>query len=344
MERRLSDGLPWLVTDRNRVLRSDTGELQLLRGVNRSGLEYTEPTDAGFLAAADFTLDEVRQMVVNWGANVLRIPFNQEWALRGRGDHSAEEYLAGLDQVVSWAAELSAYTILDLQWLDADTVYGHTRDENRVKQPNRVAPTPNADSIVLWRALAERYRDEPAVIFDLFNEPHDPLSDDFLPIHLIGEDGAIVESDESFVGPEEWNPWAERLVSEIRAVRPDGLIVVGGVDWAFDLTDVRVDAPNIVYSAHIYPNRDQDDWDKALGRAAEVPVLVGEWGGADGDLRFGRNLAALMDHLRLGWTAWSWVDRPQLVVPPRGPDYLPTPFGELVRSQLRTLAATGLRT
>ena len=45
----------------------------------------------------------------------------------------------------------------------------------------RVAPTPDANSSVLWRTLAERYRDEPAVLFDLFNEPHDPLDDDFFP-------------------------------------------------------------------------------------------------------------------------------------------------------------------
>src|SRR5581483_5730245 len=125
----LSHGLPDLATSENRILRMDTGEPVLLRGVNRSGLEYTEPSDNGFLAAADFTEEEVREIVMGWRCNIIRLPFNQDWALRGRHGHSAEEYLSALDQVISWAAALGAYTILDLQWLDADRVYGHTFDE-----------------------------------------------------------------------------------------------------------------------------------------------------------------------------------------------------------------------
>jgi hypothetical protein len=50
------------------------------------------------------------------------------------------------------------------------------------------------------------------------------------------------------------------------------------VDWAFDLRDVQVDGPNIVYLAHIYGNRKRGDWHKALSRIADVPVFIGEWG------------------------------------------------------------------
>jgi hypothetical protein len=111
------------------------------------------------------------------------------------------------------------------------------------------------------------------------------------------------------------------------------------VDWAFDLTEVEVDAPNIVYSAHIYPNRQPNSWAKALGRADELPVFVGEWGGSAGDLNFGQQLAALMRQRGLGWTAWSWVDYPQLIQPPRAPNYTATAFGELVRNQLAAASA-----
>ena len=331
----LSHGLPELVTSGNRILRADTMLPVVLRGVNRSGLEYTEPSDAGFLAAAEFTEEEIREIVLNWRAGILRLPFNQDWALRGRHGHSAAEYLAAIDQVISWAAALGAYTILDLQWLDAETVYGHTKDSDGQECDNRVPPTPNEDSILLWSTLATRYRDEPAVLFDLLNEPHDPLDDDFLPLCEIGPGGEVVSSGDSFVGPEIWVPWAERLVAEIRAIRPAGIIIVGGVDWAFDLRYVRVDAPNIVYSAHIYPNRSSGAWWKALGSCVEVPVFVGEWGGAETDLEFGRSLGDLLRRDGLGWTAWSWVDHPRLITPPRAPNYQPTPFGELVRNELR---------
>jgi hypothetical protein len=86
-----------------------------------------------------------------------------------------------------------------------------------------------------WRTLPERYSDESAVIFDLFNlfnEPHDPLDDDFLPIHVIGTDGDVAESGSSFVGPQEW---AARLITAVPGIRPDGIILLRGVDWAFGL-------------------------------------------------------------------------------------------------------------
>jgi hypothetical protein len=157
-----------------------------------------------------------------------------------------------------------------------------------------------------------------------------------LPIHRIGPGGAVIESDGSYVGHEEWIPWAARLVNEIRAIRQGGLILVGGVDWAFDLSNIRLDAPNLVYSTHIYGNRAPGTWRKAIGRANEVPVFVGEWGGTAAHLSYGRNLANVLRQQGLGWTAWSWVDYPQLVELPRAPDFRPTPFGGLVRGELLT--------
>jgi endoglucanase len=327
MRGELSHGLPELFTAGNRILRADNMTPILLRGINRSGLEYSEPSAAGFLAAAQFSEAELREIVLNWRANIIRLPFNQDWCLRGRSGHSAEEYLTAIDQVISWTAAAGAYTILDLQWLDADTAFGY-----HGKRVNHVPATPDANTILLWRTLAARYQNEPAVLFDLLNEPHDRLDDDCLPLHLVGPLGEIVESDDSFVGPEEWVPWAALLVAEVRKIRPAGIILVSGVDWAFDLRQIRVDTPNIVYSAHIYPNRKPSDWRKALGAWKEAPVFVGEWGGGERDLKFGRKLADLMRQRGLGWTAWSWVDDPQLVVS----HYEPTPFGRLVQDELRT--------
>jgi len=307
----LSHGLAALSTAGNRIVRSGSGEAVLLRGVNLSGMEYS---------SEEITEEEIREMVAGWGCNVIRLPFNQDWALRRTG------YLDAVDRVISLAAAAGAYTILDLQWLDAVTLYGGD---------NHVPPSPNPESIDLWRSLAERYRDEPAVLFDLLNEPHDRLPDDSLPVYELDPLGRIVASDRDCVGAEEWSRWASRLVAEIRGIRPDGLILVSGVDWAFDLRDVRVDAPNIVYSAHIYSNRKAADWWKALGDWEDVPIFVAEWGGTDDDLDFGARLAELMRRRGLGWTAWSWVDNPPLVRAPRAPNYEPTAFGELVRNELR---------
>lgn len=337
MNGELSRGLPELTTSGNRILRSDTMSSVLLCGINRSGLEYSEPSSNGFLAAAELNQAEISEIVKEWHSNIIRLPFNQDWCLAGRGGHSAEEYLASLDQVISWASELGAYTILDLQWLDSDTAYGTTDDGKGARAINHVAPAPDEKTIILWRKLAARYKDEPALIFDLFNEPHDRLIDDPNPIHIIDADGQVVTSDSRRLGADAWVRWANLLIHEIRSQRPNGIVLVGGIDWAFDLSDVRVDAPNIVYGAHIYPNRKQREWRKAIGAWRDVPIFVSEWGGGDWDLEFGRSLTAEMRERGLGWTAWSWADYPHLVVPPRAPNYEPTQFGVLVRDELANL-------
>ena len=334
----LSYGLPALVTAGNRILRADQMSPVLLRGVNRSGLEYSEPNADGFLAAARITPDEIREIVADWHANIIRLPFNQDWCLNGRGTFSAKAYLASLDQVIAWAAELGAYTILDLQWLDVETVFGTTLNSKQGRTANHVPPTPDERTTTLWQTLADHYRGETAVIFDLLNEPHNVMEDDPHPLNLIGTDGSVVPSNETRLTAEEWSKWATHLTAAIREIKPDGLIMVGGVDWGFDVSGVRVDAPNIVYSTHIYSNRRQKDWPRAIGRYREIPIFVGEWGGTVQDLKFGENLASEMRSLGLGWTAWSWSDFPPLIEPPGAPQFKPTPFGALVRNELAFFA------
>jgi len=334
MNGELSHGLAALVTSGNQILQADRGTPVLLRGLNRSGLEYAEPNAQGFLAAAQMTQDEMRAIVTDWRANVIRIPFNQDWCLRGRGAQSAEGYLASLDQVISWAAELSAYTILDLQWLDVETAYGTTQDPVQGRSTNHIPPAPNEKTVDLWDTLAARYQSEPAVLFDLLGEPHSVLRDDPHPLQLVGPDGEVTDADGMRLSPQDWSRWASLLVDRIRRIKPDGLILVSGIDWGFDLSGVAVDAPNIVYSTHIYSNRNSFTWRKALGRCREVPIFVGEWGGTDRDLDFGRSLAGRMRDLGLGWTAWSWSDFPRLVASAQNQNLEPTLFGHLVRDEL----------
>jgi hypothetical protein len=154
------------------------------------------------------------------------------------------------------------------------------------------------------------------------------------PIWLVAAGGSIETSAARVVRAADWNAWAARLTAEVRRVHPESVVFVSGVDWAFDLRQIQVDAPNIVYSTHIYPSRSRRSWRRAFGRASEVPVFAGEWGGHDGDLSFGRHLIERLRRDAAGWTAWSWVDDPPLVLTPRAPNYRPSRFGELVRDEL----------
>ena len=274
MPKTLSYDLPWLTVLRNQVLDADSGAPVLLRGINRSGLEYSSPGGAGSLSKAGITEAEMDVVVNIWGANIVRLPFNQDWAL-SRPGYDAEPYLTALETVISMAARRGAYTCLDLQWLDATTVRGST---DRGK-PNFVAPLPNQDSLVLWQQLAARYRGEPAVLYDIFNEPHDRLSDDPLPLVGIGSDGSFTALPGLQVKMAEWQPWAVALIRAIRTENPTALIFVSGVSWGYDLRGMPLPGvEGVVYSTHVYRNKGTN-WDGAFGGlAVQRPVFVGEWG------------------------------------------------------------------
>ena len=322
MDGELSSGLPYLTTQGNLIVRADTGDPILLRGLNRSGLEYSEPDEQGFLSAAEISRAEIHAIVKQWGANIIRLPFNQDWVLNGRGAWAADAYQRALDQVIRWASGFGAYTLLDLQWLDAERIYGGNR--------NFVAPLPNRESTELWNMLATRYRGEPAVLYDIFNEPHDRLPDDPYPMNR--EDGTTYPPGLDRVTMAEWQPWARKLIAAIRDVNADALIFAGGTNWAYDLRGMPMDVPNLVYSTHVYPSKGSN-WEEAFGHlAAQVPLFAGEWGGADSDLKWGKRLADYFDSLQMGWTAWSWYNEPFLIE-----RYRPTPFGQIVRDRLPAL-------
>jgi hypothetical protein len=302
----------------------------LLRGLNRSGLEYCSPEGDGSLTKAGISEAEFDEIIHTWKAKIIRIPFNQDWALE-RPDYDAQPYLNALDKVIEMAAIRGAYTLLDLQWLDASTSRGRNQDGTF----NFVPSLPDANSIKLWAQLSSRYKDEPAVLYDILNEPHDPLNDDTSPLLGINQDGSTFPLLERRVTMQEWQPWALQLVNEIHTQNADALIFVSGTNWGFDLSGFPIPGlDGVVYSTHIYRNKGSD-WDRAFGDLSrDVPVFAGEWGGSDTDVEWGRTLAAYLADHNMGWTAWSWSDDPHLVQPPPGPPYTPTPFGSLVQSLL----------
>jgi hypothetical protein len=335
----------------------ESGEVRRLRGLNRSGLEYAAPVDGSFLAGAAVTERELDEMILGWGANVVRIPFSQDRILRGSGSTPSDRYLADLDRLVEWTAARRAYVILTLLWRDSTTDFGRNRDGT----VNRVPALPDRGALDAWRRLAHRYRQEPGVLFEVFNEPHDPIvvpadpaCSDVQPCLGIRPDGSVFELVDRRVTGSVWRSWARALVDTIRAEHPRSVVLVPGIDWAYDLRGMPLAVEegsavlfrNLVYTTHVYPWRGSPGggrrglergigWMAAFGHLARLaPVLVSEWGGGDADVVWGRTLAAFMDEQGLGWTAWSWSDRPRLVRNAALGDYEPTAFGGLVRSLL----------
>ncbi len=136
--------LSWLHTEGN-TIRNEDGNIIILRGVNRSGLEY-EKLGNGISKA------EIEYICADWKAQIIRLPFNQDWILH---DPAYNDYL---DEIIGWILANEAYVLLDLQWQDTEV---------------KIPPIPNEGAVGMWQLLAGRYKDNPGVLYDIHNEAHD---------------------------------------------------------------------------------------------------------------------------------------------------------------------------
>ncbi|MGO4120086.1 glycoside hydrolase family 5 protein [Arthrobacter sp. YAF16] len=164
------------------------------------------------------------------GFNSIRFAFDGDWYV-----DSPQVFWQWLDQNVAWAREHGMRLILDLHtpiggfWLDptSDAVSFDIWSNPRLQQQN-------AD---LWRDIAARYKDEPAIAaYDLLNEP--------------------VTTDAT---GEQWKVLAGQLVAAVRSEDQNHLLVVGGIygvngSYGFSGVDQHflVDDDNVVYDFHFY--------------------------------------------------------------------------------------------
>jgi endoglucanase len=280
--------LTWLHAEGGAIV-DENGETRILRGVNRSGLEYNRKGNR-------ISEKEIRFICEEWKARVIRLPFNEDWIL------TDSTYNRFFDRVIGWINRCGAYALLDLQWRDVKA---------------RIPPIPDEKAAGMWAILAERYRDNPGVLYDIHNEAHDTT----------------------------WTAWRERataVITAIRSAHPRSLIFVSGLDWAYDLrgwAENPLPFADIVYSTHPYPFKWEPwAWDKYFGGfTGKFPVFAGEFGGGEKDLDWGAKLIEYLDQKKIGWAAWSWVDQPHLT---QKDHRTPTRFGELVKASLLKHAET----
>lgn len=164
------------------------------------------------------------------GFNSIRFAFDGDWYV-----DSPDVFFEWLDQNVAWARQHDLRLILDLHtpiggfWLDptSDEVSFDIWSDPQLQQQN-------AD---LWRVIAARYKDEPAIAaYDLLNEP--------------------VTTDAT---GEQWKALSRQMVAAVRSEDPNHLLVVGGiygVNGSYGTAGIDrhflVDDKNVVYDFHFY--------------------------------------------------------------------------------------------
>jgi endoglucanase len=154
-----------------------------------------------------------------------------------------------------------------------------------------------AGADAFFKELATKYAAYPNLIYEIANEPNGSLN---------------------------WKrdilPYAQRLVSEIRALDPDNLIIIGSGRWSQDL-DFAADDPvagaNLAYTVHFYAGTHgsilRSKVESALDKG--VAVFATEWGTslASGDggpfLDQAREWLRFLGERGIGWANWSLCDK-----------------------------------
>src|SRR5690606_12053588 len=127
----------------NRLITVDTGEEVWLQGMNVASLEWS--------VAGEQVHKSIVVGIDEWKGNVIRLPVKHDYWFGRKGQtDGGKSYRAIVDQAITLAANRGAYLVLDLH------VYRAPKDEY----------------LEFWTDAATRYKNHPAVIFDLMNEPH----------------------------------------------------------------------------------------------------------------------------------------------------------------------------
>src|ERR1039457_7042729 len=140
---------------------------------------------------------------------------------------------------------------------------------------------PDDNSVTFWSSMAAHYANNPAVLFDLYNEPYDYDGNGWRIWH---DGGTGLNAAYNF-----HTPGMQTLLNTVRAAGANNTVVIGGLDCAFDLSLVNsypmTNVGNgIIYSAHVYPFKGSPYWTPAYGDskitvvAGTHPILIGEFG------------------------------------------------------------------
>jgi hypothetical protein len=255
-----------------------------------------------------------------WNMNAVRIPLNQDCWLGDDGLPSnpggtAAGYREAVKGFTDALEGAGIVPILDLHWSGPDGVPARGQ-----------LAMPDDRSDDFWRSVAEMYKNDPSVMFDVFNEPYSRRDDgfDFTLTWTCWRyggpscgTGAPTQNDlqKPFNGGLFVVTGMATLVQAIRSAGATQPILLGGLDYSNDLSEWLASRPNdtqLVASFHNYPAQlcnKASCWDSAIASVARtVPVVTGEFGEVDCTDTFDKGYMTWADAHGIGYLMWAWWD------------------------------------
>jgi endoglucanase len=250
------------------------------RGVSLAGAEFGAD-GPGFSNRSpgrlgrDYTYNSERTVAYfcEQGLSLLRLPLRWERLQPRLGEALDEDEVGRLAEFVGWAKKHGGQVVLDVH------NYGRYVLQHKGKNVACVidevtdgATLVSRDHFAdLWRRLAKRFRDEPAVCaFGLMNEPHD-------------------------LGKSDWKVISQAAVDAVRGEGDKRLILVAGDDWSSAHTFARANglrawikdpADRVAYEGHCYFDHDNSGRYKKSYADELAQDRHLEWRGAERLLAF----------------------------------------------------------
>jgi hypothetical protein len=283
-------------------LENAAGRPVVLRGVNRSGTEYTCIHGYGIFDGPS-NAASVRA-IRSWGATLVRIPINEDCWLGINGVPRAFSGVAYRRAIVAYVAALQRVGItpeVSLMWA-APGRYPATYQ----------SAAPDADhSPAVWTSLARTFRGNHNVILGVWGEPAVGAS--------CFANGGVCGGTYGPSNAPYRSAGSKQAVRLIRAAGFGGVIAVPGVAWANDLSAWLANEPRdphhqLVAEAHVYGGQVCSSTacfnQTMLPVARRVPLLFGELGESVDGLQCSsgavRRILGWAAGHHVSWAAWTW--------------------------------------
>lgn len=321
-------GLPLAVHVRGNQLVNAAGRPVRLLGVDVDGTESACVLGRGF-SWGPLTSREA-ESIASWGVTAVRVPLNEDCWLGINGVPGRYSGSAYISAIYNWVSDLNSagiIAILDLHWSapGADLA-------------NRQWPMPDADhSPTFWQSIATRFRSDPAVVFDVFNEPalggtHPSAADWNCWRNGCHEGGSVCpphvhQPSQSCHRISFETAGMQALVDSIRSAGARQPVMIGGLNWSADLCGpppatrdpgectwqaegIRDPEHQLVASVHVYDGKacgSVSCWESSIATMAkDVPVVTGELGSTECSAAFLSQYMNWADAHGISYLVWDW--------------------------------------
>jgi hypothetical protein len=337
-----SDEPPALRVSGNKLVDAD-GTTRRLLGVNRSGGEFMCVQGRGIF---DGPVDDAAiKAIADWNVNTVRIPLNEECWLglsNIQPAYGGANYVNAVKDLVARVKAHGMTPMLELHWSWGQ----YTGNSAGCSDVHASCQKPMPDmqyTPAFWTSVATTFKNDPAVVFDLFNEPYpDRATSTATQAWQCWRDGGTCPG----IGYEVAG--MQDLVDAIRSTGAQNLILAGGLAYSNDLSQWLTYKPtdpagNLAAAWHVYNFNscaNASCWNSTLAPvAAQVPLVAGEIGENTCSHGFVDQVMQWFDDRGLSYLGWTWntwdcSSGPSLI---SHYDGTPTAYGIGLRDHLRAL-------